>query len=274
MSEILNYIFIGIIQGIVEWLPISSQGSLVIYLSNFLNISSQLSLNYSILLHTGTLLAATVYFWKEIIKILSFKNISLIFKYNFKMFTVEKSNSKFTLLRFLIISVISTLLISAPLYFLLYDNISKFNILLINLLIGILLIITGFLIYFSKKSISGNPSLSFKNSFFLGVFQGFAILPGLSRSGLTTSFLLFRGFSAENAFRISFLLSIPTILVGEIALLVFNGLFFTPYILISIVVSFIVGYFTIDLLIRFARNINFAYFCFIIGFVYILTYFL
>ncbi|NCP72451.1 undecaprenyl-diphosphate phosphatase [archaeon] len=276
MNEIISYIIIGILQGVVEWLPISSQGNLMVYLSNVLNLSSQLSLNYSILLHIGTLLAAIVYFYKEIKSLLTVKNISLLFKYNFKLLKIKESNldKDFSYLRFIFITVIVTLLISGPIYFLISDGINNFNILLINLIIGLLLFITGFLIFFSRKIFSKKPVLSIKNSFLLGLFQGFSILPGLSRSGLTTSLLLFRGFSPEKAFRISFLVSIPTIFIGEIALLVFNGLFFSPYILISIVVSFIVGYFTIDLLIKFAKKINFSYFCFILGFIYILTYFI
>jgi len=276
MIEIINYIFIGIIQGVIEWLPISSQGGLVIYLSNFLKISPQLSLNYSILLHTGTLLAATVYFWKEITSILSSKNVNLFLKYNFKLLSLKenKKENDLFLLRFLFFSVVITLLVSAPLYFLISNNISNLNISLINLIIGVLLIFTGVLLFFSKNLFLKKPTLSIKNSFLLGLFQGFSILPGLSRSGLTTSLLLFRGFSPERAFRLSFLLSIPTILVGEIALLLFNGVFFSAYILISIVVSFIVGYFTIDLLIRFARKVNFSYFCFILGLIYISLFFI
>ncbi|MDD4049378.1 MAG: undecaprenyl-diphosphate phosphatase [Candidatus ainarchaeum sp.] len=276
MNEIISYIIIGILQGVVEWLPISSQGNLMIYLSNILNLSSQLSLNYSILLHTGTLLAAIVYFYKEIKSLLTFKNISLLFKYNFKLLKIKENTLEkdFSYLRFIFITVIVTLLVSGPIYFLISDGINNFNILLINLIIGLLLFITGFLIFFSRKIFSKKPIFSIKNSFLLGLFQGFSILPGLSRSGLTTSLLLFRGFNPENAFKISFLISIPTIFIGEIALLVFNGLFFSPYILISIVVSFIVGYFTIDLLIKFAKKINFSYFCFILGAIYILTYFI
>jgi undecaprenyl-diphosphatase len=276
MQEIISYIFIGILQGIIEWLPISSQGGLVIYLSNILNIAPQLSLNYSILLHIGTLFAAIVYFWKNIKSILSLKNISLFLKYNFKLLKLKenKEDENLLLLRFLFIGVVITLIISGPLYFLINNNISRLNILFINLIIGVLLFFTGFLIFFSKKIFIFKNKLTIKNSFLLGLFQGFSILPGLSRSGLTTSLLLFRGFSPEKAFKLSFLISIPTIFIGEVALLIFNGIFFSPLILISIVVSFIVGYLTLDLLIKFAKRINFSYFCFILGFIYILTFFI
>jgi len=158
MNEIISYIIIGILQGVVEWLPISSQGNLMVYLSNVLNLSSQLSLNYSILLHIGTLLAAIVYFYKEIKSLLTVKNISLLFKYNFKLLKIKESNldKDFSYLRFIFITVIVTLLISGPIYFLISDGINNFNILLINLIIGLLLFITGFLIFFSRKIFSKN----------------------------------------------------------------------------------------------------------------------
>ena len=278
MKEIIDYTLVGILQGVLEWLPISSQGNLMIYISSLLDISPVLSLNYSILLHTGTLLASIVYFRKEIYSILSLKNIKIFLKENFKLLKLKEDNNKqednLYLLRFIFISVIFTLLISAPIYFFIKENITSFSVALINLSIGILLIITGLLLFFSKKIISKNPNLSVKNSILLGIFQGFSIIPGLSRSGLTTSLLLFRGFSPEKSFRISFLLSIPTILIGEIGLLILNGVFFSPYIIISIIVSFIVGYLTIDLLIKFAKKINFSYFCFILGFLYIINFFI
>ncbi len=274
MNEIINYIIIGVLQGTIEWLPISSQGNLVIYLANFLKISPQLSLNYSLLLHIGTLGSAIVYFRNEIKEIFSIKNIKLLIVKNFNLIKIkeEKEDENFLIARFLLISLIVTFFISGPLYFLLRQKSSDINVSFLNLTIGILLIATGFLIFYSNKKTLTKPKLTIMNSFILGLSQGFAIIPGLSRSGLTTSALLFRGFTPEKAFRLSFLLSIPTIFFGEIALFIFNGIFFSPYIIISIIVSFVVGYFTIDFLLKFAKKINFSYFCFVLGFLYILSF--
>lgn len=276
MNEILSYILLGVFQGTFEWLPISTQGGLFIYLTNILKISIQDSLNYSIFLHLGTLFSAIIYFRKDLLNILTKKNIYLFLTKNFKLLKIDESkeNSLLTL-RFLFISLLFTLLVSGPLYFFIRVSSSNIkNILFVNLIIGVLLIFTGLLIFFSRKSIFKKPKLTLKNSFLLGIFQGFSVIPGFSRSGLTTSLLLFRGFSPEKAFRLSFLLSIPTVFIGEVAILVFNGFFFSPLIIISLVVSFFFGYLTIDLLIRFAKNINFSNFCFILGFIYILTFFL
>ena len=260
MEKIIDYVILGFLQGIIEWLPISSQGNLIFYLSNFLNISPILSLNYSILLHTGTLLASIFYFRKDICTLLSFNNIRLFFRENIRILRRKEEAGKEDIffLRFLAISLIVTIFISSPVYFFMKQNITFVSVSVINLIIGFFLILTGLLIFVSKKIIPQNPSFTLKNSILLGIFQGFSIIPGLSRSGLTTSLLLFRGFSPEKSFRISFLLSIPTILIGQIGLLIFNGIFFSSYILISIITSFFVGYFTIDFLIKFSKRINFC----------------
>ncbi len=267
--DIINYIIIGVLQGIIEWLPISSQGNIIIYLSNVIGITTELAFNYSIFLHFGTVIAAIVYFRKYLAKLLRF-NIIKEFLNNPIKYKENKEHSN--LLRFIIIAVIFTLVISTPLYFLFGTILSDLNVSLVNLLIGVLLIVTGFILLFPRFIKKRVSKLSTKNSIILGLFQGLSILPGLSRSGLTTSVLLFEGFSPEKAFEISFLLSIPTIIVGEVGILIFSGFNFTPMIFISILVAFIVGYFTIDLLIRFARRINFSYFCFILGIIYILIY--
>jgi len=267
--DFLNSIIIGVLQGIIEWLPISSQGSLMIYFSNVLNISPEIAFNYSIFLHLGTVLAALVYFRKKVFDLFTKSTLLGFFK---NPFNSNNKNSNF--LKFLIISVIFTLLISVPIYFFIGNNIGSLNISLINLLIGILLIITGGVLLFSNIFKFKKPNLSIKNSIFLGLFQGLSVLPGISRSGMTTSVLLFEGFSPEKAFEISFILAIPTVLIGEIGIVIFNGIIFNWMILISLLTSFIIGYLTIGALIRFAKKIDFSYFCFILGLIYIFLFFI
>ncbi|MCK9293214.1 MAG: undecaprenyl-diphosphate phosphatase [archaeon] len=268
--DLLSSIVIGLLQGIFEWLPISSQGGLMIYFSNVLKIAPDIALNYSIFLHLGTTLAALIYFRKEIYNLFTKSSIKDLVNSPFKT-----KNKDSIFLRFLIVAVFFSLLVSVPIYFYLGNNISKLSISVINLVIGLLLIATGFLILFSKKKKLKTAKLSLKNSIFLGLFQGLSILPGVSRSGITTSVLLFEGFNAEKAFRISFILAIPTVLIGELGLLVFNGFSsFDPFIIISLLVSFVVGLLTIDLLIKFAKRVNFSTFCFILGVIYIFLFLL
>lgn len=265
--DILNYVLLGIIQGIFEWLPVSSQGSLVIFFTNFLKVPIDLALNYSIFLHLGTSLSAIIYFRKEIKDILKRNNIFGFLK---KPLSKDKNVSYF---RFLFISTFISLGVGGFIYLAFKDKIIN-SLLSINLVVGLLLIVTGLTIYFSRKSFLKKEKCSIKNSVFLGLFQALSVLPGISRSGMTTSALLFEGFSAKKAFSISFLLSIPFVLIGELGIILFSSITFDYLILISLVVSFIVGYFTIDLLIKFARNINFSTFCFILGLFYILIYFI
>jgi len=267
--DLLSSIIIGLLQGVFEWLPISSQGGLMIYFSNVLKIAPDIALNYSIFLHLGTTLAALIYFRKDIYNLFTKKTIKDLVNNPFK---TENKNSIF--LRFLIVAVFFSLLVSVPIYFSVGNNISKISISVINLVIGLLLIATGFLIMFSKRKKLKVGKLSLKNSIYLGLLQGLSVLPGISRSGITTSVLLFEGFNAEKAFRISFILAIPTVLIGEIGLLVFNGLTFDLFIIISLFISFVVGLLTIDLLIKFAKKVNFSTFCFILGVIYIFLFFL
>ncbi|MDD3975993.1 MAG: undecaprenyl-diphosphate phosphatase [Candidatus ainarchaeum sp.] len=264
--DLLNYIFLGLIQGIFEWLPISSQGSLVIFLNYFLNIPIDISLNYSVFLHLGTTFSAIIYFRKEIKDLFLQKNIFGFLK---NPFSTEKNISFF---RFLFISTFISIILGGLIYLFFSNYVISF--LYINFIIGLLLIFTGIMLYFSKKSFLKKENLSIRNSFFLGLFQAMSTLPGISRSGMTTSVLLFEGFSAEKAFSISFLLSIPFVLIGEIGLIILNGVTFNYFILISIFIAFIVGYFTIGLLLKFAKKVDFSLFCFILGIFYIFLFFI
>jgi len=256
--NIIGYLATGFLQGLLEWLPISSKSQVMIILSNIFGYSSSSAFDYSIFLHTGTVIAAIIYFRKE------FKDV-LKPKQGLKSFI----NLDFTeLQKFYLISVIFTLIISVPIYFLLRSKLDLMNTFAITLAIGLLLFVTGIIQLIRKKQIS-NPRPSTKNALLLGISQGFAIIPGISRSGITTSALLFEGFSPEDAFRHSFILSIPTILIGEIGLAVINGFSFSAGMLLAMTIAGIVGYFTIGLLIKATKKINFAYFCFIIGAIYV-----
>jgi len=278
-SQIFQYVFIGVVQGIVEWLPISSQGNLVIILTNLFNIPVSLALDYSVYLHIGTVLAAIVYFRKELFSLFSYNNFKKIFfikktKTKNKTKTKTKDSEKTQELRFIVFAVVVTTIMFWILYPL-YRNVSVLNIKSITLLIGILLIVTGVIQLFSKKIFIIKKNLSLRNSFFVGLFQGLSIFPGISRSGITTSALVFERFSPKDALKYSFLLSIPTIIIAELAYIILNGISaFNIFLLISILVSFIVGYFTIGFLLKIVEKINFAIFCFVLGLLYLIFFFI
>ncbi len=256
----LEPIVFGILQGIFEWLPISSQGNLVLLMMGFFGYSIKNALNFSIFLHTGTLLAAAIYFRNEIKDIfLNLKNYKLDFK--------TRENK---LTSFLLISTIFTGLIGFILYkFLIF---SAFTGELFLALIGIALIFTGIIQKFSKsKETKTQENLNLKDSILVGLFQGLSVIPGISRSGITISYFLFRNYKAEDSLKLSFLMSIPTVFIAEIGLQILNN--FPTNILYSflgLIFSFIFGLISIHALLKLAKKIKFWIFCFLIGFLALL----
>ena len=269
MIEAILYVLSGIIQGLLEWVPVSSKSNLVIFLMNFGGMNLSEAFNVAIMLHVGTVLAAIIYFRKDISNLLRFESIAGVFSNDLK-FRQYKDESKY--LKFIIIAVFLTFLIMGPLYLLAKDHLASINASIVLLLVGVLLVIIGIVQYASRRSNRQEATLSGKNASILGLFQGLTIIPGISRSGMTTSVLLFEGFTPENAFKISFLLSIPVVLIGEIGLIIINGFIFTKFILLGIIISFIVGYIMIDVILKIVKKIDFSYLCMGLGMIYIFIY--
>lgn len=249
-------IILGAVQGIFEWLPISSQGNLILLMVGFFKIGAAEAVKYSIFLHLGTLFAVVVYFWKDIVKII--KNLKT-YKPEFK----EKHNG---LISFLVVSTIISGIIGYPLFKVISDFSFRGEFFLG--LIGLALIITGILqkVAFRKK-IQEEKMLTLKDSIILGIVQGISVIPGISRSGITISFFLLKRYSGKQGLYLSFLMSIPILFAGSVFLPLLDGLPDLPAInLISgLVFSFIFGIITIKILLELAQKIRFWGFCIIIG---------
>ncbi len=257
--DFITAIISGILQGIFEWLPISSQGNLL-GLFTIIGSNPQEALKLAVMLHIGTLLSATIYFRKEILELVLSLKLKLINK---------KENKNWDLTKFLIIATLATSITAIPSYLFL-KNFLGTNTSFVLLLLAGLLIITGALQLFKK--VKGSGELNIKNAILVGLGQGFSILPGISRSGTTTSFLAFSGFTPQKAFRISFLLSIPAVLVAELGFGLIEGFLIDEFAIIALIFAFIVGIFSMDLLIKIAHKINFAYFCFALAIIYIIAF--
>ena len=243
--DLIQAIFLGLLQGLTEWLPISSQGQVALAGLGLFNIAPEQALQYAIFLHTGTLISAVIYFRKELKQLIQGKNRAL--------------------LKFLAIAVVVTGVTALPSYLFLKSLAhSSFYLLLA---VGVFLIITGLIQWKAKRK--GKAELENKNAFWLGLSQGFAVLPGISRSGMTTSALLFEGFQPEEAFRLSFLLSIPSVLIGELAFSLVEPVSFEPMLLVSVAVAAVVGLLSMAALIKVAKRINFSLFCIIFGLLYL-----
>ena len=262
-------IVLGVIQGLTEFLPISSSGHLVI--SQYLFGLKEPHLSFDIAVHLGTLAAVIIYFWQDIrslvITLLNFP--SLYSKYKRGQLTpLEKQDMKLLLL--IIIGSIPTGVIG-----LLFHEISDRLFSSVSL-VGVTLLITGSLLWLTayvKKPGCGILEFSKTKSFLIGIVQGLAILPGISRSGSTIAMGIFLGISKETAAKFSFLLSIPAILGAT--LLMVKGLsddptFSTNTTILGTLTSCIVGYLSLRLLVYIINKGKLHYFapyCWMMGMV-------
>lgn len=258
-------IVLGIIQGIFEWLPVSSEGITVLVASNFFSqLTLETVIKYSLFLHLGTFLAALIYFRKDVRSLLK----ALI---NYRSAEKDVQN----IFKFLIVAT----LLSGFLGFIIFKVFSGFEEQLnfsaktITLIIGLLLLITaGLQIKAKKASQKKAGQLTSQDGWLLGLMQGLAVLPGLSRSGLTVSALLLRKFNEEFALKLSFLMSLPIVLGGNLALNLKDAEFSLSMIW-GLFFSFVFGLATISLLLRLARRINFGWFVLVFGILVIASLF-
>ena len=257
----INAIIFGILQGILEWLPISSQGNLVILMVGLLGFSPADATNYAVFLHAGTLLAAIVYFRKEI--------WNLVLNLKKYKFSGESSENRTT--TFLILSTFVTGMIGYPIYRFVQSQ--RFAGEVFIAFVGAALIATGLIQRFAhKKSFNSEKHLSWKDGLILGVAQAFSAIPGISRSGITTSTLLFRNYKAQTALKLSFIMSIPVIFGAEVGLGLIDGLgsLELSSVFVGCVFAFLAGLISIHAMIKIAEKVKFWKFCIGIGIVAIL----
>ncbi len=231
---------LGILQGVTEWLPISSEGQTMLAMIAWLGISPSNALSYSIFLHLGTMAAVLLRFRREFLGMI-------------------EVDSK--LRRVVLVSTLCTCFTGVPLYLLFKESFTSGREAMI--LIGALLMATGLMLRIKGSAIRGISDMTLLDMAILGLAQGFSILPGVSRSGTTLTVLLARGVKQDDALLISFVISVPAVL-GAIAL---DGSLpaVTRAEAVMLVSSFIAGYITMDALIRFAKNISFSTFCLALG---------
>lgn len=268
--SILSSIFLGLVQGVAEFLPISSSGHLSLFQHFFGMASADGSLFFDVLLHLGTLIAIFVYYWKDILGLL--KELVHLIQC---IFSSQKRKEMKRLPpdgRMILMIIIATL----PLFVILPIK-SKVEGLYGNtVFIGVALLLTGFLLFWSDRMAKGKKtakSATMLDALLVGVGQAIAVVPGLSRSGTTISAGLMRGFSRKFAVRFSFLMSIPAVLganILSIAEAVQEGIdtSLLPAYLIGTAVAAVSGYFAIglvNLLTNKGKFGNFAYYCWGIG---------
>ena len=225
---------LSLIQGVTEFLPVSSSSHLIL-ISEYLNFNNQ-SLSVDVSLHIGSFFAVVIYFRGDIFNFI--KNKELFFK---------------------------IFLSSLPVIFIGYFLV-KFNLIdhLRNIkVIGWSTIIFGVLLYISDKcrmSKNINENFTFQSAIFIGTFQILALIPGVSRSGISITAARILKFKRVDAVKISFLLSIPTL--GAISLFCIRNLIISENInlsilnLTSIILSFIFSYITIKYFLKYIKKFS------------------
>ncbi len=236
----LEIIILSFIQGVTEFLPISSSSHLII-IANYLNFSNQ-NLTLDVSLHIGSFLAVLVFFNKEILSF--FKNTDLFLK--------------------ILISSIPTILIGFILVKTgLIDKLRNIEV------IGWTTIIFGILLYYSDKfkldkSIDNN--YTYKSALIIGLLQILSLAPGVSRSGITITAARLLNFKRYDSAKISFLLSIPTLaavsIYGIINIFSSQNLGFSYINFFSVIFSFVISFLTIKYFLEYIKKFNLNIFVF------------
>ena len=267
--EIIHVIILAIVQAITEFLPISSDGHLVFF-QKVMNMKDT-SLFLDLVLHMGTLLAVIIYFFRDLLNIL-FDAISAIgeLAQGNRWGDVMYRNPNLKLFFYVVLATIPACLVG---FFLLKPIEASFN---SFWFVGVSFIFTGCVVFLTKRFQANEGKnlnqLKLMDAIWIGIAQSLALLPGVSRSGMTISTALFRGLDRDLAFRFSFIMSIPAILGAFVLKLkdnmqeLENGRIWIY--LMGASISFALGLLVIRILSRIILRGNFylfAYYSFFIG---------
>lgn len=276
--SIFEAILLGLVQGLAEFLPISSSGHLAL-LQYFFGIEGENVLIFAVMLHVGTLFSVFAVYWKEIKDL--FLELMMVFRDIFTGKGLRINANETRKLGFLIISATIP---TAVIGFAFRDIFASMYLSLAA--IGTGLLITGTLLWTAERINKGQKQLGemkFIHAALIGVFQAIAITPGISRSGSTLVGGLFSGLEKNFAVKFAFLISIPSI-IGSVVLELpdalqngFDSALILP-VLIGIVVSAVSGFIAIKTMIRVVsgkRLFIFSAYTWLLGtFVLVYTFFM
>ena len=259
--SVVEAIILGIIQGLTEFLPVSSSGHLELAQAIFGNQNNaEGNLLFTIVVHGATALATLVVFRTDVWSI-----ISGLFQFT------NNESSQFSLR--IVLSMIPAALVG----YLFEDTISS-QFFGNTLLVGLMLLVTAGLLYIADKPTQNRANVSLTNAWWIGISQAFAILPGISRSGATIAISLLLGVARDRAARFSFLMVVPLIF-GSVTKKILDGgleqdiLNLTP-ILAGFVAAFLSGYLACRWMIALIKRSQlryFAYYCALVGTIALVT---
>lgn len=254
--NLFEAIFLGVLQGATEFLPVSSSGHLVLFQSIF--GLKEGALTFDVFLHFGTLVSVIVVFWDDIKEMLLFK----------------KSHRH--LIWMIIVGIIPTGIIGV--FF--KDTFER--VFSSVLMVGLMLLVTGFILWISesfKKRGKDLANMKISDALTIGIIQGLAIIPGISRSGSTIVGGLFRGLKRDQAAKYSFFVAIPvifgaTLLEAKDILQGTGDQVPALYIICGTLAAMVSGYFAIRFLMKLLKERSlkpFAFYCWAVGLVTVIS---
>lgn len=268
----ISSVLMGILQGIAEFLPISSSGHLALF-QHFFSVENyeETQMLFTVLLHLGTLLSVFVYYWRDVLELIQefFLGVASLFSRRGQYERQTPPPAR----RLVLLIIVATLplFLILPVKDLVEEAMSNVH------FVSVALLATGFILWFSDRMARGRKNArnaTVLDALLVGLAQALGTLPGISRSGITISAGMLRGFERTFAVRFSFLMSMPAVLGANILSLkdvIQAGAFnmeLLPIYLVGTVVAAVVGYFAIRLVNLLADKGKFgafAWYCWIVG---------
>ncbi|MDW8359910.1 MAG: undecaprenyl-diphosphate phosphatase [Candidatus Caldarchaeum sp.] len=241
--NVFDALLLGVLQGLAEWLPISSEGLTTLVVKTVYGQSFERALGTSIWLHVGTLLAACLYFRRDLASMV--------------LGLFEEGQGR-KLLKFLTLATLASAATALPALTLLRQVVVPDSLFTIS--IG-LLILSVSLLSKTIKAKSNRTEVNYQAAVIVGLVQGLSIIPGISRSGVTIAAFLILGFGLFDSLRLSYLLSIPAIAAAQVALPAFLGFTHVEFELVAgAAAAMVVGLATIGFMLKASLKTEFRAF--------------
>lgn len=258
--DVLQSFLLGIIQGLTEFLPISSSGHLVLG-KQILGVEVATGITFEVIVHFGTLCSILIYYRKTLWELMG-SGVSFL-----RSPTAQKSDPNVKLMGFILVSMIPAMAVG----FTLKDQVE--SIFSDPLIVSVMLLVTGLILFSTRFVGTTLENVNLPKSFLIGVAQAFAMIPGISRSGSTISAALWLGVKREEAANFSFLMLIPVIagaMLLEVRELMEIGVSDADLInlIVGFFAAFISGYYALKYLIIILKKRGFHYFsyyCWLVG---------
>ncbi len=244
-------VLLGVLQGVVEWLPVSSEGLVAAAYSLLEGESLDDAVGYALWLHMGTMPAALVVLRREV--------ASLVRE------AWRRPGKPSPLLMFLVVATALSMAVALPLALVLGELSGLVGASAMGV-VGVLMLATGALqMRGAKPGVRDRTRLAPSDALLAGVAQGLSVLPGLSRSGLTVAALLGRGVEKREALVISFLMSIPASAAAAMYAALDGGFTLSAEAVVGAAAAFVVGLASMRALLAFAERVNFGLFVVLVG---------